>query len=118
MADKLVASLVVAALGGLTWLAYRHPKALDRLYWPIVGTAMAMFLGGLVWDGSNAAARNAIIPFVSSDKSGIAKAASDALVVLNLPLVLYLVGINFYMFFLSYLPRLIGEEKPRDKKDD
>ena len=116
-ADKLFPALVLAALSGISWLAYRHPIAYGRLYWPITGTIWLVFMACLVWDAGTSHGAFAIMPLVPLEKHAEASATREALQIVGLNVLLGYVALSAYLIFLNFLPHLLRENKG-DKKGD
>jgi protein-S-isoprenylcysteine O-methyltransferase Ste14 len=62
--ETVISGIVVAALSGLGFLAYKHPRAYKKLYWPLSIISLALFLGAIVWDKSNSTAHVAALPYI------------------------------------------------------
>jgi hypothetical protein len=44
MRDTIISAIVMAAISGLTFIAYKHPKGYARMYLPVMLSGMAVFL--------------------------------------------------------------------------
>ena len=62
----LINSVIMAALGAITILAYKHPHAFQQIAGPIFFILIPAFLGSLVWNEANKYAREAITPLLKA----------------------------------------------------
>jgi ABC-type polysaccharide/polyol phosphate export permease len=44
MRDTIISAMVMAAISGLTFIAYKHPKGYTRIYFPVMICGIAVFL--------------------------------------------------------------------------
>ncbi len=109
--DALVSGLAIAALSGITYVAYKHPAAFNRLFLPILAGSCAFFLGVLLWDGSSDVTLVAVAQFIPQADFAAARAAAGRYHFLDPSyfLVIYF-GFVAYMMFLGNLPRLLKEK--------
>jgi len=117
--DKLLPGLIVAALSGLTFLAYKHPKAYQKIFTWLMWSSWALIAGLLIWDFSITRTMGVMLPFVESGKIDQAVKASHELSILNLQLIVEFALCQFYLVFLVSLPLILGSEKqPPDEKSE
>ncbi|WP_029655544.1 hypothetical protein [Marinobacter daepoensis] len=110
MIEAIISSLLVAAVTGLTIIAYRHPRAFSKLFTPILVVTGAALASGLIWDVAVSRAFVNLSPFVDTGKLQPAQNAIEALS----PPMGWLIGgfFGFYMYlvFLLNLPKLLSQE--------
>jgi hypothetical protein len=115
--DKLLL-ILVPALSGLTFLAYKHPKAYDTLWLVLNIILIVVFVGANICDESNTYAYTAVIPYITSGKfAEVNKAVSDQKL-LSGAIYLLAIVLACYLLFLHFLPSLLGEDKPGKEKID
>jgi hypothetical protein len=104
------ASLVVAAIGALTFLAYKHPRAYESLHRVLQAICGVFLIGMAVWNASNSAVEAAIGPDLAGANAGAIHMAISAM---RAPLTWILGGIVvlFYLMFLSSFPMWLLEEE-------
>lgn len=75
----LLAGVIVAAIGGLAYLAYNEPILFKWFYYPFLGISVILFGGITVWDTAITSAVSATNGFAASGKIADFYAAADAL---------------------------------------
>jgi len=121
MDDKLLSGIVVGALTGLTYLAYKHPEAYQkRIYWMIVGPLFLFMIAATIWSAGVLSAYAVLISLIVPDKLG---AAHEAIEILKpWPATwthgVILVILVSYLGFLGALPHIlnIGTTTKRKRK--
>ena len=111
--DKLVPGLFVAAISGITFIAYKHPTGYQRLFW-LLGIIFGIAsVAGIIWDTSSAATAFALRPFIPPANRAAALAALDNPIERTWAI---WSGLTFlYLLFLLGLPRLLREQQPPNK---
>jgi hypothetical protein len=108
VALELVAPLLVTALGGLTFLAYRHPKA----YAPIgITLAVVLMISGLAlmsWVSGSERTLYTIKQFIPLESRKNAQAAQEALASAPDKISLVCICLGGYLLFLTKLRRIIN----------
>jgi hypothetical protein len=110
----ITGTIAVAALGGLTIVAYKHPKAYKKLLLFLNGITVLGFVGGFSWILSNQwaaiAAKNAAYNLCP----GKAYEIRDAVDSYAVPTWLFwaFFGSVLYVQFLSTFPFWLSEEQP------
>ena len=116
MWETLAAGLLLAGISGLTLLAYRHPPAFAKLYFPLLGLDFFGLSVVAAWDAGVNYAQARLAQFISPEKLSEA----DALIRSTAPrwwlVMVIFTGVNFYLLFLYLLPLLIGDKK--EKRSD
>jgi hypothetical protein len=111
--EQLVAGIGVAAISGITFLAYKHPDAYKKVFIGLFVIFASVMVGLVIWDLSNLYAHLAAIHYIKIDKLEEAKKT----VRLQSPLYVIpylgctILGIIIYISLLSCLPALLGEDK-------
>ena len=119
--DTLISSLIVAALSGLAFLAYRHPRAFKPVHRLIKYLGASIFIGIAIWNSALSYAYVKVIPFLVKD-GGALKSAEVAINSLAVPFGITLftyLALTIFLIFLEALPNLIGtEHQAKSDKDD
>lgn len=114
MAD-LTAPLVsagLAAVGGITYIAYKHPDGYERLHWLLRVLTVGTLVGLVIWDNAVTGTANGIFPLVDPSKKAEMEAVIAALR-LYVPTGLIISGAaNIYFEFLGVLPMILAEKTP------
>jgi hypothetical protein len=102
----------LAALSGLTWLAYKAHAAYARLMPALVVVFLLIYFGTIVWDASIIHTFMKIRPYFSTDKLGQAHNAERNLLIWNSWVPLAVIGSNAYLAFLLWgLPWLLRDRR-------
>jgi hypothetical protein len=106
--DKLIPSLAVAALTGLTFLAYKHPNASAYLNAALTFVLVMTALGMAVWNLGVDKARLELIKFLKPETW---KESSEAIKSSKAPMSWFLaaLGLTAYLWFLLFLPLLLAK---------
>lgn len=109
--EKFVSGLALAAITGLTFIAYKHPRAFDRMYLPMYAILTICVTSFLAWDFSASATFKALAPYI--DKEKIAE-ASLVLVSKSTSSWVWVgyVAFSMYMVFLNWLPYILKKDEP------
>jgi len=109
-------SLIIAALTGITILAYKHPAGYGKIYYPIVG---AIGVAWLVWFVYGIAYTSgfgdAIVETMKLNTPKLIKTPSNGSTpwwYFFIPAALYI-----YLSFLRILPHLLTDEQQEDSKE-
>lgn len=116
--ENLIQGLFVAAIGGLTYVAYKHPDGYSRMYWPLMGAVILSMTGILIWELGISAGLGALLPLLQDGKAEDALRATNAIKILSgWHFAAYFVLI-VYLMFLSALPHILGNNKNPNKKNN
>jgi hypothetical protein len=120
--ETVISGIVVAAVSGLGFLAYKHSRAYKKLYWPLSIISLALFLGAIVWDKSNSTAHVTALPYIPREMLAEADKAITDKTFFGGPKHPVYIGIGmcliFYLTFLYYLPLLFDDNKPVKEEHD
>ena len=120
--DTLIVSLILAAVSGLTFLAYKHPRAYERVSKFLVIVAFTIYMGIFLWDmGIHAYQRNLttvlhksgidvtkVMPLVDS-------AANDTLIPFTRTALIVLVIVVFIIGLRLLHPLINLDATPKEK---
>lgn len=109
---ELITALAVAAISGLSFIAYRHPEAYSRMFASLIYSLTILMGGWCVWCVAVSVTYSHMLPFV-----GEIQKASDAIEVLQPSVVVVLptfIAAFAYLCFLRFLPNLINSKTPAD----
>ena len=107
MSDSL--SVVMPAIGGITYLAYKHPKAYRRIFLILVLVSCVVLFGALVW---NAGVNVTFMELLDTVRADSVLAAREKIRSMRIPSGYCFAGTGwlFYLLFLKQLPELLKEE--------
>jgi hypothetical protein len=110
--ETFVGAAALALLGGISWLAFNHPRKYRIIYWGLNSVAAALGVGAMIWDAAIHNAFSGFLPLITSEPN-FAKAGEvlDGLRAINGQRILISVGVLVYLGILRELPRL-SEKKP------
>jgi len=114
--DKLISGIAVAALSGLTFLAYKHHSAFRILGNALIAATTIGLIGAAVWDMGAMHAFVIDLKFIDANRLQEAQHASQDARLLNWPIFAAYAAACGYVMFLFYLPQLLGEQNPPDKQ--
>jgi hypothetical protein len=116
--EKAVAGLVVAAIGGLTFVAYRHPIAYAKLGVWLGFINVLLGIGTTGWNISNYTLLTAIMTSgLVGDKTTEVNGIANKLVVSPWWMAA-IVCFSFYHMFLLSFPRWLLEDEPPKNVDN
>jgi hypothetical protein len=105
---ELVAPLLVAALGGLTFLACRHPKQYQPIGITLVAVLMISGLALMSWVSGSERTLYTIIRFIPLESQQNARAAQETLASAPDKISLVCIFLAGYLLFLTKLRRIIN----------
>jgi len=111
MIETLVTGLILAAVSGLTFVAYKHPSGFDKLANILHIAAVSILIGLTIW---NIAIDKAHIQLMKLLQEGALDKAQLALDEISLPtgwIIATFLAFEFYILFLSYLPNLVKHDE-------
>jgi hypothetical protein len=107
---KVLIFFALAALSGLTWIAYKDHAAYARLAPVLVVIFLLIYIGTIVWDASATYTFWELAPYISNEKLREARAAQRGLLIWNSWVSLAIIGSNAYLAFLLWgIPWLLRE---------
>ena len=107
---KVLIFFALAALSGLTWIAYKDHAAYARLAPVLVVIFLLIYIGTIVWDASATYTFWELVPYISSEKLREARAAQRSLLIWNSWVPLAVIGSNAYLSFLLWgMPWLLRD---------
>ena len=114
--ETLASGIVVITLSGLTFLAYKHPDAYQKMHDPLVISVYIVTIGGALWGAGALWGYITIVGFVQTGKLDEARESLNAIVP---PLwgIGVAVLVYFYLMFLSALPDILGKQGPQKPID-
>ena len=115
MLETVSASLIVAAVTGLTIVAYKHPSAYRKIGKFLLWVVNIVFGVGTVWDTAVGLSYALLSRFIIPEQRAQAEAALNLINIRWWLFALIIVAINLYLFFLLLLPVLF-EQEYRDKR--
>ena len=111
------APVFVTAVSGLAYLAVKHPRIYLKLFGKVYFISSLAFLIMVVWSGAFSWAHATLLPYITSEKLGEARAAVEALSIPVPWLILTNLLIIGYLFFLSWLAHQVDQDKHAGEDD-
>lgn len=110
--NEIITSLVVLSVSAVSFIAYRHPEIYEKvLFKKLLITAVAIYVAITIWRISSDAAFITLLPFVDKDKIDLAnKALEEKQLPFGITSLVFL-GIQAYLFVLSYMADHFKKEK-------
>jgi hypothetical protein len=103
----------LAALLGLTWLAYKQHAIYARLTPALVGIFVLIYFGTIVWDASAIHTFRKLVPYFPTDKRVEASKVGQNLLIWPSWVSVAVIGSNAYVAFLLWgLPWLLRYRRP------
>ncbi len=117
MESAVISSLIVAFVTGITFLAYKHPIAFKRLYFPIFGVLLLIGVGFGAWNSAISITLAALKDFIPPEQFQAATLKAHALDAPTWYSWAFM-GMVAYLVFLLWLPNIIEDEKKDKPKDE
>lgn len=118
MIETIISGIVLAAISGLTFIAYKHPKGYFRIHIPLTTIIGSTMMCILFWNFGVMTAHSKLIKFLVTDT----RAEQDAIIDSITVNVWWVVGINFvimmYLTFLLFMRNIIPDESISKPKDE
>lgn len=116
MIESLASGLIIAAITGLTFLAYKYPHAYKEISLPslIFKFGLILSIASLLWNYSISITFSKLSPYIKENEF---IAAQENINKINIPNSILLIGIAvflaawLYFVFLSILPWLIKKKE-------
>jgi hypothetical protein len=106
---ELTVGLILAAIGGLTFLAYKHPEAYGKLFHPLFIVATMALWAMMGWALGEMYTYSKLSPVIEDIRKAQTIVEPFEFNPFYLPSV-YL-GVVFYLAFLRWLPNLISDNQ-------
>jgi len=111
------ALVALAALSGLSFIAYHHPSGYRRVYLPLVCAVWGVWLAWIIYSfGYERGFSTAVLATMKLNSPQLVKTPSSGPAmwwVFFVPAALY-----GYLSFLLYLPSILGSERPSTSRDN
>src|SRR2546425_3280488 len=108
MLETVAAGLLLAAVSGITILAYKHPLAYRKLYYPLIALTIMTYLLITAWSAGVSHTHARMLRFIDLSKWPEADALVDTFTPRWWVWSTICFGSLFYFAFLYYLPQLLG----------
>ncbi len=109
--NQYIIPVTLAALGGLTFLAYHHPKGYFKVAGWLANLFTVIALIGGVWDFTLGTSFSSIAGFIEPNKITIARDLIFTNLFIPLNYFWLLIFVNFYLYFLQKLPDIIKDDQ-------
>lgn len=113
MIETLATGLILAAVTGLTVIAYKHPQGYNRIHGYLYAGAVMIYIAVMAWSEGVGIAYSEVTKFIPVDKQDAARKAIDAVQVSFALTFFVFVGVAAYLIFLSLLPGILGLDKEK-----
>lgn len=114
MEAAIVSGLLVALITGITFLAYKHPTAFSRLYWPLFFVLLSASIGIGAWNGSITETLAVLKDFIPPAQLQAATLKTQELKLASWYSWVFPIAV-IYLVFLLWLPHLLSEDKKKEK---
>ena len=118
MDQSLLSGLLLAAVSGLSLVAYKHPNAYARIYLPLLSILGVFLASAIAWNAGILFSVAKLLPFVPAEQTAAAKFIAEELSIPALPLVVTPLAISAFLIVLLLLPRLIAEDKKKTPPEE
>lgn len=109
--ETFLYSLLMSAIAGLTFIAYKHPKGYDRMFNYLYGFAFLIYAVAASWNFSSILFWSKIKYELTDEQIKIIEPIFDSYQMPSLKFNLIYFGVLAYLIFLNQLPRLLEHEK-------
>lgn len=114
MEETVISGLILAAISGVTFLAYKHHSGYMKIYYFIHYGALLLMLLGFVWNAGVDITWVELSEFIVRDNTIDAIQARDDIKISYIWLVAGGLGVVLYAFFLGHLPWILGKADDSD----
>jgi hypothetical protein len=104
-------ALAVAAIGGITFIAYRHPNAYRIIFIVLIVCYIAATVAMTAWNEGSYHTYRALLDYIEGDNIAKAKAVRENYQIPNW-IILSSIGVYAYLCFLYFLPNILDADKP------
>jgi hypothetical protein len=111
MLETITAGLSVAAVSGITYVAYKHPAAYRTVYQRLTWLTLAILIVIGIWSIGAQSAYTQLIRLIETSKLPQMEDALGHIMYRFRVVFAACVGTNLYLLLLSYLPKLLEQEK-------
>jgi hypothetical protein len=124
MLETLITGLALAAVSCVTYLAYKHPSAYRKIYWPLTTLICVILLVNSIWTFGVQSAYTQLTPLIEVSKFPQMDEAMNRIMYRFWVVLAACTGATWYLVLLKYLPKLLEQEKkerppePRPEKKD
>jgi hypothetical protein len=111
--EPIAVTLIASAVGGLSVLAYNRPRVyakIDKILWYVL---QGSFLVAAFWNGVSDYTYHVLTPFIDLGQLDNAREVIEGMQIPWLRLMAVYLVINLYCAFLTYLSRLVQEDKDK-----
>lgn len=116
MIDTIITGLVLMSVSGLTFIAYNHHDAFNKIYNVLYFVSFLIFFCIMAWDFGLTYAHLNLLNLIPSDKIDIAHKTIEDLKI-NLSVTIFsFAAFIVYINILSFLPQILknrNNEKPK-----
>ena len=117
--QSFIFALLLAAVSGVTVVAFRHPKGYARLFPYLIIGATLIFVAITIWHGAVEFTWHRMVPFVAEESIDAAEIQKPGLsVAYGWTVLLYMATAGFLWVNLRLPPFLQLTDEPPDRSDD
>jgi TRAP-type C4-dicarboxylate transport system permease small subunit len=117
MLETITAGLLLASVSGITYLAYKHPRAYRKIALPLSTLILLIQFMVMMWSFGVQATHLKLMPLIESSKWNQAQEAVDGILPRWWLVALVCLGATTYLLLLYWLPKLLDQEK-KDSPDE
>ena len=117
MEAAIVSGLLVALITGITFLAYKHPIAFSRLYWPLFFVLLSASIGIGSWNGAITTTFATLKDIIPSAQLPAATLKAQELKLASWYSWVFPIA-AIYLVFLLWSPHLLAEDKKKAKPEN
>ena len=116
MLNTIIPSLVVLSVSGITFIAYKHPNAYQKMFKYLMIIASIVYLGFILWSVAVRYTEIAVLEIVPLDSQNAIKSAVSALKFRYLNVSIIFFCSSLYLLILTFLSFIrIPEDKEHYK---
>jgi hypothetical protein len=125
MLETIIAGLLLAAVSAITYLAYKHPSAYRKIYWPLETLSSIILVANSIWTFGVQFAYTQLTPLIEISKLPQMDEAMNRIMYRFWVVLATCGGASVYLVLLWNLPKLLEQEKKEsphnpspEKKDE
>ncbi len=108
--QEFIVAIAVAAISGLSYLAYNHPLLFNRINKVLKFIAVIVLVSLLIWDAAVSQTFLIVLPYIDFQKISSAQKALKVIEIPFIKVTIIYVLLALYFTFLTKLPKLIGKK--------
>ena len=119
MLENLITGLIVAAIGALTFIAYKHNNTYKKIHESLSWIPILIFLGLTIWNIAIDTAYDSMVDLIDYDKLKVSRNIKVSLQISSFGIIFIITIIShIYLRVLVALPKLLNDQGEKSEHMD